>query len=162
MALVAVAVSFVGGLSSMKKNKDERKLYNRELEQAPWAPPAWVFAPAWTINNFFLLMALQQVLRDKEMRSRNALLGIQGGIWFVFFVFGYVYFNRKSPVLAAILTVSDAALAAAAFVITNKYNKKLSYNYLPLLAWASFASTLGVYQALKNPDPVLGTKQLLH
>ena len=46
--LLTIAITALGGLSGRRSKKSERKLYNKELKQAPWAPPAWVFGPAWT------------------------------------------------------------------------------------------------------------------
>ena len=155
LALASVVVSAIGSLSSGKPNSKERKLYEKELKQAPWAPPGWVFAPAWTINNFFLLKALQQVLRRNDLPNKQKLLIRQAIIWFIFFSYGYIYFNKKSTVLAALWTVGDAALATSSFVLSNKEDRDLSRLYLPLLGWTSFASTIAIYQALKNDDPVL-------
>lgn len=155
LALASVVVSAIGGLSSGRPNSKERKLYEKELAQAPWAPPGWVFAPAWTINNFFLLKALQQLLRRKDLNGKNGLLTQQAIIWIIFFSYGYIYFNKKSTVLAALWTVGDAALATSSFIISSREDKQLSRLYLPLLGWTSFASTIAIYQALKNYDPVL-------
>lgn len=63
--------------------------------------------------------------------------------------------------MVAAWTVSDAVLAGLSFVTAFKENKKLANNFLPLLSWTSFASSVAGYQALKNDDPLLGTKALL-
>jgi tryptophan-rich sensory protein len=159
IALISVAVSAIGGLSSGIPSKKERKLYNEELKQAPWAPPGWLFAPAWTVNNFFILLALQQILRS-NISQRNKLLVLQSLIWIIFFSFGFVYFNKKSPVLAAVWTISDTVLATSSFITLARVERRLSYYYLPLMLWTAFAGTVAIYQAVKNPDPVLRTKAL--
>ena len=155
LGLASVVVSAIGGLSSGLPNIEERKLYDKELKQAPWAPPGWVFAPAWTINNFFILKALQQLLTRNDIAEKQKLLIRQAIIWLIFFSFNYIYFNKKSTVLAALWTVSDAVLAASSVAISRRRNKKLSRLYLPLLGWTAFASTIAVYQALMNKDRVL-------
>ena len=71
IALAAVIVSAIGGLSSRRSNTKERALYEKELKQPPWAPPGWVFAPAWTFNNIFLLMALNRLLRKNIPEKNN-------------------------------------------------------------------------------------------
>jgi benzodiazapine receptor len=151
--LIAVALSAIGGLSSGRRSKDDRRLYEVELKQAPWAPPGWLFGPAWTFNNIFILFALQRILTS-NMPQRKKLLILQAFIWAIFFSFGYVYFNRRSPILAAIWTVSDALLAIASFAIAFRPDRKTAYNYIPLICWTSFASTVAVWQAVNNDDPV--------
>ena len=160
IALISVAASALGGLASITSSKKEKNLYNKQLKQAPWAPPAWVFGPAWTINNFFIVSALQRIL-NSDGNERKKLLWLQGFIWFIFFTYGYLYFNKRSTLLAAVWTMSDAVLATASFIIALKHDKKLAYLYLPLITWTGFASTLADYQALKNPDVLLQTKALI-
>ena len=166
VGLATLAVSAAGALTarrSFKKAEEEPVIYTRELRQAPWAPPPWLFGPAWTFNNYFLLRGLQQLITSPaHFEEKKKLLYLQAGIWGIFFSFGHVYFKKKSPVLAAVWTIADAALAALSYQSAHKSNKKLSYFYLPLLAWTSFASTVATYQAAKNPDPVLETKALLN
>ena len=161
VGLLAIAVSFLGKLSGGTSDDAQQTLYTKKLSQAPWAPPAWLFAPAWTLNNFFLLMGLLRILKNKDLPEKKRILVLQAVIWVVFFSFNYLYFRKKSTLLAAVWTVTDTALAWASFTIALKGDKKIAYSYLPLAAWTSFASTLAGYQALKNPDKFLGTPALL-
>jgi benzodiazapine receptor len=82
-------------------------------------------------------------------------------IWAIFFSFNYIYFRKRSTVLAAVWTISDAVFATASFILSIKEDKKTSLTYLPLTTWTVFASILAGYQALKNPDKALGTKALI-
>ena len=161
VALATVAVSVLGAISTGVTKRRGRKLYSKKLKQAPWAPPAWVFGPAWSVNNFFLLLALRQLLQRDDIPQKKKLLIQQAIIWLIFFSFGYVYFKKKSPLLAAVWTLADAVLAGNSFLSAFKTNKSLSYKYLPLLGWAGYAGSVAIYQALKNNDPVLHTAPAL-
>jgi len=166
VGLATIAVSTVGALTARKSRREREKgqevvLYTKA--QAPWAPPPWLFGPAWTFNNYFLLRTLQQLVTSPEQfEEKKKLLYLHAGIWGIFFSFGHVYFKKKNPVLAAMWTIADAALAALSFQMAHTKNKKLSYLYLPLLTWTSFASTVASYQAAKNPDPVLEVDPVLN
>ncbi|MBC7552560.1 MAG: tryptophan-rich sensory protein [Taibaiella sp.] len=160
IALISVAVSALAGLTGLRSSKKEKKLYNVKLKQAPWAPPAFLFAPAWATINFFLLNAIKRIL-SSDLPEKRKLLLLQAGIWAIFFSFNYVYFRKKSPVLAAIWTLSDSVLAIASLVISMKNDKKTALNFFPLVLWTTYAGTIADYQALKNPDPVFNTKALL-
>jgi translocator protein len=159
VALISVAVSSLGSLSSLLSSKRQTKLYTTQLRQAPWAPPSWVFAPAWILNNFFLIKALGEIM-ERNIPEKRKLLLLQAGIWAIFFSFGFVYFKKKSPILAGVWTMSDSVLAIASLVIAAKSNRKISLYFLPLTLWTVFASTVAGYQALKNPDPIFGSKAL--
>jgi len=160
IGVIAVVVSFLGKLSG-GNDTNQQKLYTKKLKQAPWAPPAWLFAPAWTINNFFLLIGLRKIASLDNVSEKKRLLIIQALIWLIFFSFNYVYFRKKSTIGAAILTMSDAVFAVASLVIANNIDKKVSFTYLPLTIWTLFASTLAGYQAVHNPDEALDTPALL-
>jgi len=154
VVLAAIVVSTLGALSTGLGKKNQQKLYERKLKQAPWAPPAKLFGPAWGVNNYFLLKALKQLLESDSIPDKRKLLIRQVAIWIVFFSLGYVYFQKKSPILAAIWTLTDAWLASSSFANAIRSNKRLAFNYLPLLGWTGYAGTVALYQALKNPDPV--------
>lgn len=160
IVIIAVILTCIGGLSSFQSDTTDRKLYTEQLQQAPWSPPGWLFGPAWTFNNIFILLALQQILKS-NVSKRKQILIVQGVIWFIFFTFGYVYFNRRSPVLAAVWTISDAILALSSFILLIKQERKIAWHYLPLIIWTFFAGTVAGYQALKNPDPVFKTEALM-
>ncbi len=133
VAVVTVAVSLLGALFPGVSKKRKRRLYNKQLKQAPWAPPAWVFGLAWSANIFFLSLALRQLLQRDDIPQKKKLLIQQAIIWFIFFSFGYVYFKKKSSVLAAVWTLADALLAGSSFLSAYKADKSLGYKYLALL-----------------------------
>lgn len=161
IALATIVVSVLGALSTGTSKRLERNLYQKKLKQAPWAPPAALFGPAWTANNYFLLQALKRLLESDSISNKNKLLIKQAAIWVLFFSFGYVYFKKKSTVLAAAWTLADAGLALSSFIEARKTNKKLAFNYLPLLCWTCYAGSVAIYQVLKNDDPFLKTRALL-
>lgn len=153
LALISIAVSVLGRLSGGRNKNKEEALCTKELKQAAWAPPAWIFGPAWTLNNSFILSALQRLLNHRNI-NKKSLLWLQVAIWAIFFSFNYVYVRKKSPVLAAIWTKIDTGLALTSLILAWKADRKLAYKYIPLLAWTLFAGTVADYQALHNRDKV--------
>lgn len=163
IALLTAAVTVLSRLATGKPPKQNRDYYEHKTKQPAWAPPGWVFAPAWTLNNIFVFKALLQLLRnEKNLPERNKLLVLQGLIWSVFLSFGYVYFRKRSNVLGGVWTVADAIFSTMSFLIARRVDKKLANNYLPLMAWTGFASTVAVPQALQNKDVFLGTRAWLN
>lgn len=151
------------GILPTGRQRNRQRYYVNELKTPSWAPPGWVFAPAWTINNAFLIKALIRLLHnDDSIPHKKKLLILQGVLWLNFFSFGYTFFKKKSPWLGAAITQSDAIAALASFIVAYRTDKKFGLNYLPLTLWTWFASSVSWYTALKNPDKLLNTKALLH
>lgn len=161
VVILSIFVSVLGGLSGgLPQQTDSQRAYYAQLEQAPWAPPGWIFGPVWTLNNILLMLALRRLVRS-NMPRRRKLLWLQAGIWIIYFSFNFIYFNRKSTVLAAVWTQTDALLALSSMVIARKSDRRLALLFLPLTLWTWFASSVAHYQALTNPDPLLNTPALL-
>lgn len=163
IALLTAAVTVLSRLTTGTPQKRNRKYYEQETKQPAWAPPGWVFGPAWTLNNIFMVRALLYLLKNgKDLPDRKKLLVLQGLIWGVFLSFGFVYFRKRSNILGGVWTLADAVFSSMSFIIARRVNKGLANNYLPLMAWTGFASTIAVPQALQNKDHFLGTRALLN
>ena len=161
VVILAVIVSGISRLIATRSSKNSQEFYSGKLKQAPWSPPGWLFGPAWTFNNFILLWALFKIINMDHGSIKNSLLFMQIFIWVIFYSFDFVYFNKKSPILAAIWTKTDSLLALISFLIAWYPDHNLAYCYIPLLIWTVFASTVAAYQALYNGDPVFKTKPLI-
>jgi translocator protein len=130
--------------------------YYRSLRQAPFAPPAWAFGPAWTIAKLGASAAAVRAARSVTGRDRTVLAALALADAAVFVSFSYVYFRKRSPVLAAIWTVADAAVTAAALPMLARHDRAAAAALAPQAAWLSLATPAGIYQAAANPDPFLG------
>jgi tryptophan-rich sensory protein len=158
-ALFLAGVTVAERLLTGKKATEEAKEIYKDEHQPAWAPPAWVFGPAWGINSVALGWAGQRLLNaPKKLPNRNALLALQGAHWVIYTTFGRLEFKERSSLLAGFLTFADAGIAWASYLLARQSDPKLANAYLPLVGWTSYASTIAGYQALYNPDQLLGTK----
>lgn len=160
--LFLAAVTVAGRLSTASSTQEPEELYEDEVKPV-WSPPAWLFGPAWMLNNIFLVWGGRRLLNTrKHFPYRQSLLNLQGIHWLDFITFGIVYFRLKSPILALIWTQGDAIVAARSLQLSaQSTDKKLAISYIPLTLWTCFATSLSWFQALYNPDPLLGTKAAL-
>jgi tryptophan-rich sensory protein len=63
--------------------------------------------------------------------------------------------------MGGVLTVTDAGLATASYLIARRMDRRFANHYLPLMIWTTFASTLAVPQAFWNDDHLFGIKALI-
>lgn len=118
----------------------------------PWfTPPAWLFAPVWTL--LFVLMGVSlyliwnKGLKKKLVTEAVALFGVQLVLnvgW------SYLFFGLRNPMLA----LAEIVVLGGAILMTIKMfwkiEKKAAYLLVPYLLWVSFASVLNLAIVLLN------------
>lgn len=133
LAAVAAA-AIVGALAAT----DARSVYSG-LELPPFAPPAWLFGPVWTV--LYLLIAVAGWLYWRAGGDRRGL------IWF----FAQLILNAGwTPLFFAAgaytVAFAEIILLDAAIVVTALYFRRASRVsaalLLPYLAWTLFATAL--------------------
>jgi translocator protein len=156
---LALAVTqFAVGAAAGRPDDPE---YYRSLRQAPFAPPSWAFGPAWAIAKTGSSFSLLRSIDRTSGRRRRRVLGLFGADIAVFVTFSYVYFRRRSPVLAAVWTGADAALTVALARELADEDRTAAFAMGPQVAWLMLATPVAVWQAATNPDPLLGTPALV-
>jgi len=116
------------------------------LKKAPFNPPNWVFAPAWTL--LFLLMGIALFLIwNKGLKKKNVAVALA---YFAVqlslnFLWSFFFFGLHSPFFAFI----DIVLLWIFIFLTiqkfAKISKTASYLLVPYLLWVSFASVLNFF-----------------
>ena len=154
VARVAAVAAAQFGAGMIAGRPSDAQFY-RQLKQAPFAPPAWAFGPAWAIAKTSSSCSLIRVLDRRRMRGRRAYLILAGVDAGLYVTFSYVYFRKKSPLLAAVWTCSTAAATAAQLAVVARADRKAAIGLMPQAAWLSLATPVAVYQAMHNPGPII-------
>lgn len=120
----------------------------KELNQAPWIPPGWVFGAAWTtvMITFSIYMSKVWEISD-DKKTLLILFGIQ---WIlnvswnpIFFYFHQVGFG--------LVIISLLTLLVGLFLIKYWTSLKIySLFILPYLIWMFIATSLNAYIFFKN------------
>lgn len=143
-ALSIIAVIAVGGLIGTAIGPDD---WYRSLAKPSFNPPAWVFAPVWTLLYVFIGIAFARTyLRDP------------GGPAMKVFVVQMLLNWSWTPLWfglhwmwAAFAVISALWLSIIAFIWLVRRNDPLSAAlFLPYLAWVSFAGLLNATVAAMN------------
>ena len=129
--------------------------FYRALKQAPFAPPAWAFGPAWAVAKAGSSWSAVQVIEHRQMPNRAAYLALAGVDAGLYVTFSYVYFRKKSPLLAAVWTCATAAVTAGQLGIAARSDRSTALGLIPQAAWLSLATPVALYQAVLNPGPVV-------
>ena len=159
--LLTFTFSGLTSIASGNKGKNTRETffgnpsYFRELKQSVVAPPSWVFAPAWTINNFFAIWAGLRVLnKPKGTPGRTEFLALQAATWVEFVLFNAAYFSLRSPINAFFLTITYFIFTIASGLVAVFRLKDTTVALLlgTLYIWLIIAGTAAAFQVLWNHD----------
>jgi tryptophan-rich sensory protein len=161
-----MAFSLAGLVSSLKGDeiKKARDLFgNRDyfnnLRQASFTPPAWAFAPAWTLNNVCTIYGLMRVLnKPTSTRGRREYLALQSASWVNYVVFNAAYFSLRSPLNALVVTLSMFVLTilSAWVALFRLKDTFVALSLATLLVWLVIASGAAICQAAWNKDDLYG------
>lgn len=140
------AIAGLGGWASM----DAARFYT-ELARPAWAPPAWLFGPAWSVLYTLMAIAAWLTWRRASFGSGRRALTlfiaqlIPNAAWsWLFFV---VHTGRYSTLDIAILWLLIAATLAA----FARLERRGALLLVPYLLWVSYALALNIAVWRLNP-----------
>jgi tryptophan-rich sensory protein len=113
------------------------------LKQPDWAPPTWLFGPAWTlifglctISGATAWLAARTRLQAENIIGLFALNGFLNLLW------SFLFFRMHRPDYAALEVGILWSSIAALIVVLWRISRPASLLLVPYLAWVSFAAML--------------------
>ncbi len=140
------AAAAVGGIASASAAS-----FYGQLVQPPWAPPAWLFGPVWSV--LFVLMGIAAWLVWRRHGFGGARVALTlflvqlvvNGLWsWLFFAW-----RLGAPALADVVLLW--LLIAATLMQFWRLHRLAACLLLPYLAWVSFAAALNFTLWRLNP-----------
>jgi translocator protein len=133
--LVAFAAAAVGAIASV-----EAASFYAQLSKPPWAPPAWLFGPVWSV--LYTLMGIAAWLVWRSAASKKVALG-----WFVAqlaanALWSWLFFAWHRGALAAVEVLALLALIVCTAVAFWRISRLAAALLIPYMLWVGFASLL--------------------
>ena len=144
---VSFAAAALGGFASANAGD-----FYQQLTRPAWAPPSWLFAPAWTLLYLLMGVAAWLVWRERGFRQARAALSLfliqlaVNALWtWLFFVW-----HLGAPAFGEILILW--ALIFCTVVAFWRVRPIAGALLIPYLAWVTFASALTYAVWQYNPS----------
>lgn len=122
-----------------------------QLERPRWAPPAWLFGPAWTVLYISIGTAAWLVWRRHGLAGAPGAFAVYGVQLLLNAAWSWFFFVRRSGAQAfaevALLWLSVAAMLVA----FGRLEPLAGWLLVPYLAWVSFAAALTWSVWRRNP-----------
>lgn len=146
LALLTAAAA-LGSLASL----DAPRFY-AALTRPSWAPPAWLFGPAWTLLYTMMAIAAWLVWRlpgSPQVRTALALFMVQlvlNVLW------SWLFFGWRLGLASVLEVLLLWASIAATIVAFWRVHRIAAAMLLPYIAWVTFAAALNISVWRLNPD----------
>lgn len=121
------------------------------LNKPFFAPPNWLFGPAWTLLYFLMGVAFfliwKQGWQKKQVKNAGTFFLIQLALNFIW---SPIFFGLKSPLLGLIVIVAMWLFIVLTMKKFYPLSKLAFYLLVPYLLWVSFATMLNAAIILLN------------
>ena len=145
--LLTFAAAGIGAVASAEAGS-----FYEQLVLPSWAPPAWVFAPVWTLLYALMAVAAWLVWRAHGVSGARPALTAFSAQLAANALWSWLFFGWRQGALAFGEVLVLWALIIVTVVAFWRLSVAAAVLLLPYLAWVTFASalTLAVWQL--NPD----------
>ncbi|HTX86867.1 MAG TPA: TspO/MBR family protein [Candidatus Nanoarchaeia archaeon] len=145
--LICLSVGFVGSVFT----EPAINSWYAYLQKPSFNPPAWIFAPVWTL--LYILMGIAAYLVIKKIKENR--LAIAGIIIFAIHLiinvsWSIIFFGAKMIPLSFADIIVLWLLIVCLIIVFWRIDKRASLLLWPYLAWVSFASLLNLSIMLLN------------
>ena len=114
-----------------------------QLIKPSWAPPSWLFGPAWTFLYILIAVSFGKVFLMAWQKQIAFMVALPFILNLVFnFAFTPLQFGLKNNLLAAIDILLVFATLVWAILAIYPHMRWIAYIQIPYLLWISFATAL--------------------
>jgi translocator protein len=123
----------------------------QSLIKPNWAPPAWLFAPVWTILYAIIVVSYGYVLYLYFAKKISFFI-LLPFILNIFFnlIFTSIQFGLRSNVLAGVDILLVLSTLIWALVVIYSHAKWVTFVNIPYLLWVCFATVLQLTITFSN------------
>lgn len=140
-------VGIVGGLVTASAIPAWYETLNKPV----FAPPNWLFAPAWTLLYALMGVAFYLIWRQGWQKRKVRVAGKYFLLQLALnFIWSPIFFGLRSPLLALLVIVALWVLIILTIRHFRPLSKWAAYLLLPYLLWVSFATLLNAAIVVLN------------
>jgi translocator protein len=136
-----ILVFFVQVLGSLATDETLYSWY-RTLTLPSFTPPAWIFAPVWTILYISIAISGYFFWKAPSSKLRVITLILWGGQLFFNSLWTFAFFYFMQPIYGAIDIILTIIFVIGAIMAGRFISKAGSYILIPYLLWLIYAMTI--------------------
>lgn len=149
-----LVLTFIAAAAGSFASLDAREFYG-QLTKPGWAPPAWLFAPAWSLLYILMAVAAWLVWRERGWRGARGTLALYVVQLAANALWAWLFFAWRQGGFAFAEILALWLLVAATVIAFARVRWTAAALLLPYLAWVTYATALA-YAAWKLNPALLG------
>jgi translocator protein len=127
------------------------------LAKPSWTPPDWIFGPVWSFLYIIIAVAGWLIYRAEYSHQRTVALMLYGGQLALNFIWSFLFFSLRSPILGLIDIVLLCLLISLTIIKAWPVRPLASLMLIPYLVWVIYATSLNAGIWLLNVNPRNGS-----
>ncbi len=113
------------------------------LNKPFFAPPNWLFGPAWTLLYFLMGLAFYLIWKQGWQKKKNKIAGKYFLAQLALnFIWSPIFFGLRAPLIGLIVIVAMWTMIVITMKKFYPLSKPAFYLLVPYLLWVSFATLL--------------------
>ena len=121
------------------------------LQKPSWAPPGWLFGPAWTVLYILMGVAAWRVWRDAGFSGAKVELAFYAVQLVLNMAWSYFFFVRRTGLGATVEVVCLWVSILVTLMLFWRRDTVAGVLFVPYLTWVTFATALTVAVWRRNP-----------
>lgn len=135
----------LGGLAT-----DPDSSWYKDLDKPSWQPPAYVFAPVWTVLYALIATSMILVWRRSGREGRQKTFVLWGSNLALNLAWTIIFFRGHSPLAAGVEILVLEGTTVGLIVRSWPVSRISALMLVPYLLWVALASALTWTIALRN------------
>jgi len=143
---ICFVAAAIGGLASASAES-----FYRELSSPEWAPPAWLFGPAWTVLYCMMAVAAWLVWRVQGWKGARRELSLFLLQLMLNAAWTWLFFGLRLGALGFIEIIVLWIAILATLIAFWRVRRIAGALLIPYLCWVTFATALTYAMWTRNP-----------
>lgn len=136
--LLCLTIEIIGGFWT----KESVSSWYPTLIKPSWTPPDWVFGPVWSLLYLMIAISGWLIYQAEHSHQRTIALILFGVQLALNFIWSFLFFSLKSPILGLIDIVLLCLLISLTIVKAWPVRPMASLLLIPYLIWVLYAASL--------------------
>ena len=145
--ILGTSVAAVSGAVTAKAAKE----FYGQLNKPSWAPPPWLFGPAWTVLYITMGVAAWRIWRVHGFGGARVALALYAVQLMLNAAWSWFFFVKRSGAAATVEVAMLWTAVASTLVAFWSYDQTAGLLFVPYLMWVSFAAALTMSVWRRNP-----------